>query len=192
MINLSYIRLKRFKRKNGQVVTYAYVVKSIWKKRVPKGSEKGARQKVKGYLGKVHEFSRVSSRDFISHLGVSDVKSHFDEHGVEKVVRDLVRLELINHGFKENGDFYANGDLAVYISDKDFFVKDLGEEKDRKLVIGMNEGFLCKETFEKLLGFKGKGGPKEVGLSLGNALLEAGLKVPNEVFVEMFNRVVKG
>ena len=70
-------------------------------------------------------------------------------------------------------------------------IKNFKEEKDRKLVIGMNEGFLCNETFDKLINFKGNGGPKEVGLSLGNTLLEAGLKVPNEIFVEMFNRIVK-
>ena len=188
---MTYIRLKRFKRKNGNVATYAYLVKNMWKKRVPKGSEKGARQKVKGYLGKVHEFSRVGGREFISHFSINDVKGHFDEHGKDKVVRDLLRLELLNHGFIETGDFYASGDLAVYLSNKDFFIKNLSEEKDRKLVIGMNEGFLCKETFEKLLGFKASGDPKEVGLALGNALLEAGLKVPTEVFVEMFNRVVE-
>jgi len=187
---MTYIRVKKI-GKGGKKNSYAYMVENRWKKRVGKGSKKGARQKVKGYLGKVHEFVRVSDKKFMSHYSVSDVKGHFDEHGMEKVIKDLVRLELINHGFLENGDFYASGDLAVYISDKDFFIKNLREEKDRKLVIGMNEGFLCKETFEKLLGFKGKGNAKEVGLSLGNSLLEAGLRVPNEVFVEMFNRVVK-
>jgi hypothetical protein len=186
---MTYIRVKKIGKKGKN--SYAYIVENRWKKRVGKGSKKGARQKVKGYLGKVHEFSRVGDREFMSHFNVKDVKAHFDEHGREKVIKDLVRLELINHGFLENGDFYASGDLAVYISDKDFFIKNLREEKDRKMVIGMNEGFLCKETFEKLLGFKGKGDPKEVGLSLGNALLEAGLRVPNEVFVEMFNRVVE-
>jgi len=55
----------------------------------------------------------------------------------------------------------------------------------------MNEGFLCNDTLKKLLSFKGKGLPKEVGLALGNAILEAGLKVSNSVFVEMFNRVVE-
>ena len=188
---MAYIRVKKIGRKGKKKIGYAYLVENKWKKRVGKGSKKGARQKVKGYLGKVHEFSKVEERDFISHFSVKDVKAHFDEHGMDRVVRDLVRLELLNHGFMENGDFYANGNLAVYISNKDFFVKDLMAEKDRKLVIVMNEGFLCKETFEKLLGFKGKGGPEEVGLSLANALLGAGLKVPNEVFVEMFNRVVK-
>ena len=187
---MSYIRLKRFKRKSGKVVTYAYVVKNVWKKRVPKGSMKGARQKVKGYLGKVHDFERVSDREFMSHFNVSDVKGHFDEHGKDKVIRDLVRVELLNHGFSETGDFYANNDIAVYLGDKDFFIKNLTEEKDRKLVIAMNEGFLCKETLSKVLKFKPNGTPKEVGLALGNALLEAGIKVPNEIFVEIFNRVV--
>lgn len=188
---MTYIRLKKFKRKNGKIVTYAYVVQNRWKKRVRKGSKKGARQKVKDYLGKVHEFSRVGEREFMSHFEVNDIESYFDENGRDKVIKDLIRIELLNHGFKETGDFYVNGAVAVYISDKDFFIKNLDKEKDRKIVIAMNEGFLCDETFNKLLNFKGEGGPKEVGLSLGNALLEAGLKVPNEIFVEMFNRVVK-
>ena len=188
---MSYIRLKRFQRKNGKIVTYAYIVKSRWKKRVPKGSEKGARQKVKGYLGKVHSFDRIGDSDFLSHFSVDNVKEHFDEHGVNGVIKDLVRLELMNHGFIENGDFYANKDIAVYVGDDDFLIKNLSEEKDRKLVIAMNEGFLCKETFSKLMNFKPKGDEKEIGRALGNALLEAGLKVPHEVFVEMFDRIVK-
>lgn len=187
---LVYIRIKRI-IKRGKEYRYAYLVENRWKKRVGAGSKKGARQKVKGYLGKVHESSKVYDKDFMSHFSVSDIKEHFDNHGVEKVLRDFVRLELLNHGFLENGDFYANGDLAVYISDKEFFIKNLDAEKDRKIVLAMNEGFLCKETFNKLINFKASGNEKEIGLGLGNALLEAGLKVPNEIFVELFERVVK-
>jgi hypothetical protein len=187
-INMAYIRVKKIGKKNR----YAYLVENKWKKRVRKGSKKGARQKVKGYLGKVHEFSRIGEREFLSHFNVKDIKIHFDENGIGKIVKDLVRVELMNHGFEETGDFYANGDLAVYISNKDFFIKNLKEEKDRKLVIGMNEGFLCKETFNKLINFKAKGDEKEVGLQLGNTLLEAGLKVPQEIFVEMFVRFING
>ncbi|MEA2035904.1 MAG: hypothetical protein U9O94_00240 [Nanoarchaeota archaeon] len=187
---MAYIRVKKIK-KNYKEYRYAYLVENRWKKRTPKGSKKGARQKVKGYLGKVHEFSRVEDKDFLKHHDIDYVKDHFDEQGVNNVIRDLVRIELVNHGFLENGDFYANSDLAVYIGKKDFFIKDLKEEKDRKLVIAMNEGFLCKETFGKLINFKALGDEKEVGLQLGNSLLEAGLKVPEEIFVEMFERIVK-
>ena len=184
-----YIRIKKI-RKKGKEYRYAYLVENKWKKRGTKTGKKGARQKVKGYLGKVHDFSRIYDKDFMSHFSVNDVKAHFDENGLDKVVKDLVRLELLNHGFVENGDFYANNEIVVYVGD-DFFIKDIQEEKDRKLVIVMNEGFLCKETFDKLIGFKPKGTEKEIGLELANALLEAGLKVPNEIFVEMFERVVK-
>ncbi len=187
---MAYIRVKKIKKKSGREYRYAYIVENKWKKRVRKGSKKGARQKVKGYLGKVHDFSRVGEGDFISHFDVKDVKAHFDEHKVEGVIKDLLRLELMNHGFEETGDFYANGELAVYIGEE-FFIKNLNSEKDNKLVIAMNEGFLCKETLSKVLNFKPSGTPKEVGLALGNALLEAGLKVPNEIFVEIFNRVVE-
>ena len=68
-----YIRIKKIKKK-GREYRYAYLVENRWKKRVRKGSKKGARQKVKGYLGKVHDFSRVDDKDFISHFSVDDVK----------------------------------------------------------------------------------------------------------------------
>ncbi|MBW2975030.1 hypothetical protein KY366_04905 [Candidatus Woesearchaeota archaeon] len=184
---MAYIRVKKIRIK-GREYRYAYLVENRWKKRVRKGSKKGARQKVKGYLGKVHEFPKVDEKGFMSHFGVKDVKGYFDAHKVSKVIRDLVRVELMNYGFAENGDFYSNGDLVVYVSDKDFFIRNLKEEKERKIVIVMNEGFLCRETFSRLVNFKGKGDEKEIGLSLGNALLEAGLKVPKEVFVEMVER----
>jgi hypothetical protein len=185
---LAYIRIKRIGKNKHK---YAYLVENRWRKRAKKGSKKGARQKVKGYLGKVHEFSRIGERLYMSHFNVVDIERHFDEHEKDKIIRDLVRLELLNHGFEETGDFYTNGNIAVYLSEKDFFIKNLTDDKDRKLVIAMNEGFLCSETLSKVFNFKGRGGPKEVGLSLGNALLEAGLRVPNEIFVEMFNRVVE-
>ncbi len=185
-----YIRVKKFRRENGNVVKYAYLVENKWKKRGTKTGKKGARQKVKGYLGKVHDCVRCNEKDFISHFSVSDVKAHFGEKGVNEVIKDLIRLELLNHGFSENGDFYVNGDLMVYCGEE-FFIKNVKDEKDRKIVLCMNEGFLCKETFDKLIGFKARGTEKEIGLDLANALLEAGLKVPNEVFVEMFERVSK-
>ena len=186
---MAYIRVKKI-RKNGNEYRYAYLVENKWKKRGTKTGKKGARQKVKAYLGKVHELSKVGEKDFASHFNVGDVKAHFDEKGINNVIKDLVRLELINHGFIENGDFYANDDLMVYCGD-DFFIKSLKDEKDRKIVLSMNEGFLCKETFDKLVNFKAKGIEKEIGLDLGNTLLEAGLKVPNDVFIEMFERLVK-
>ena len=185
-----YVRVKKFKREDGSIVKYAYLVENRWKKRGTKTGKKGARQKVKAYLGKVHGLSRTGDKEFISHFAVSDVKAHFDENNHDNLIRDLIRVELLNHGFIENGDFYVNGDLAVYLGD-DFFIKNLKDEKDRKLVLSMNEGFLCKETFDKIAGFKARGTEEEIGLELGNALLEAGLKVPNEVFVEMVERLSK-
>ena len=186
---MAYVRVKRIK-KNGKEYSYAYLVENRWKKRVGAGSKKGARQKVKGYLGKVHSFPKALNKELISHFAISDVKSYVSEKGVNEIVKDLARLELVNHGFAENGDFYSNADLAVYMGN-DFFIKRLSDESDRKIVIAMNEGYFCKETFEKLLNFKASGNEKEVGLALANAILGAGLSVPKEVFVEMFNKVIE-
>lgn len=188
---MAYIRVKKI-RKKGKEYRYAYLVENRWKKRTRKGSKKGARQKVKGYLGKVYSFSKEKGiNDGEAHFDPQDVKDYLDANGMDNAIRELIRIELMNHGFMENGNFYANGDLAVYISDKDFFIKNIREEKDRKIVIAMNEGFLCKETFSRLINFKAKGDEKEIGLSLGNAVLEAGLNMPKEIFVGMFERVVR-
>ena len=56
--------------------------------------------------------------------------------GMDKVLRDMVRLELMNHGFLETGDFYTNSDIAVYINKKDLHNKrnlHLTESKIRRL-----------------------------------------------------------
>jgi len=188
---LAYIRVKKLRKKSGKEYRYAYVVENKWRKRGSHGSKKGARQKVKAYLGKVYDFKRVFDKEFVAHFSVGDVKEHVDLYGIDGVARNLVRLELLNHGFEEVGDFYSNGSLAVYINDKEFLIKHLKEEKDKKIVLAMNEGFLCKETFSNLIKFKGNGNEQEVGLQLANAFVEAGLKVPKEVFVEVFGKVVE-
>ncbi len=140
----------------------------------------GARQKVTGYLGKVYEFQRINNNDIITHLGIKNIKDYFEKFSIGQVVRDLVRLELLNHNFYANKDFYVNGDIKVYIGNNDFFIN-----KGKKIVLSMNEGFLCKETFNRLINFKPKGSEEEIGLKLANALVETGLKVPEEVFISI-------
>jgi hypothetical protein len=56
----------------------------------------------------------------------------------------------------------------------------------------MNQGFLCNHTLSQLLDFCGEGTrPDEVGQRLANTLLEAGVAIPEDLFVDLFNKIYK-
>ena len=75
-------------------------------------------------------------------------------------VKELIKHELENHAIKETG----------------------------KIVIAMNEGFLCKETIQQLLELKAdeEGRPDKEGERLAATLLESGLSVQREEFGKLF------
>jgi len=172
-----FIRKKRIK---GNF--YAYLVRNVWRKR-----KKESRQKVSKYLGKIYRFENIVSNMFIEFYKIDKLADYIRTKGRKGVVKDLIKLELLNMGFKEEDKVLVNNGLQFNMETLTFYQ----EGKMIKAVIEMNEGFLCKETFDKIAGFKARGTEEEIGLELGNALLEAGLKVPNEVFVEMVERLSK-
>ncbi len=175
---MAFIRVKKIKGKS-----YAYVVENRWRKRV-KGGKKGARQKVRGYLGRVYYFNRTRNIDFTNYLRIKDINGYLKKIGFSKAIIELVRLELLNHGFNEEEDNTYSKDGIIVRLDKDkFSIKGSGKGKS---VIAMNEGFLCKETFNRLVNFRSRGNEREVGIKLANALVEAGLKVQDDVFVGLF------
>jgi hypothetical protein len=55
----------------------------------------------------------------------------------------------------------------------------------------MNEGFLCPTTFAALMDFKARGNEEEVGLNLAQAIVDAGLNIPEQVFVRIFEKKFK-
>ena len=57
---------KLYTVKNGEKVEFAYFVENKWRKRVKSGKI-GARQKVKGYLGRVFRVDRVNEKGFFDH-----------------------------------------------------------------------------------------------------------------------------
>lgn len=83
-----------------------------------------------------------------------------EEKQYKEIVKELITHELENHKIKETG----------------------------KIVIAMNEGFLCKETSKQLLDLKAdkEGRPDKEGERLATALLEAGLNLQGEEFGKLF------
>ena len=173
-----YLRTKAIRnKKTGAVYRYAYTVENKWRKK-RSGEGKEARQKVKSYLGRVYEFPLVQEGDFFSFVGVQE--STKDEYlkisAAHLLVQKLTEWELARHKVEGFAIDFSGG----------------GVHKDGKPAsIAMNEGMLNTFTLRRLLTFKAKTGDAETGYQLAKAFVEAGIEVPQEVFISVFGKVAE-
>ncbi len=157
-----FIRIKKIKNKE-----YAYLVENNW-------VNNSSRQRVKYYLGGVYKPERVKSE--------IKINKNLD---FKELVLDLARQELLNHGFEEDGEVLKREEITVAL-------RKLKFTKNKKpILISLNEGFLCSCTLKDLLDFKSKGDEEQVGVKLATMLVETGLKIPNEEFIVVFEKVFK-
>ncbi len=185
---MSFIRVKEIGKK-GKKYRYAYLVSNVWRKRL-KGGKKGSRQKVSKYLGKVINFDKEKDRKNIGFFEFVNIKENAEylENSKARIIRDLTRYELFIRGFGERKGRMEREGFGFDLRQRKF-VDDSGEEEE-KIVVEMNEGFLCKYTIAKLLNFKSKlDDEREIGIELAKAFLEAGFNVPKEVFIGYFEKI---
>lgn len=154
----------RIKKLKGK--EYAYLVENEW-------TINGSRQKVKSYLGRV-----------IRPLKMKEKETDISEMDYKQAVMTLLKQELQNHGFDETLTF-------------DNKIKaDLDEKKitnsGKNIVLAMNEGFLCSQTLKDALEIELIGHEEEAGTQLAKALVEAGLSIPKDTFVQLFEKIYKG
>ncbi len=153
----------RIKKLKGN--EYAYLVANEW-------TINGSRQRVKAYLGRVIKPLREKEK-------ITDV-SNLE---YRQAILALAKQELINHGFSEELTY-------------DIVSVDLAEQKilngKRNAVISLNEGFLCSQTLKDALDIQLTGHEEEAGTQLAKTLLELGLRLPKDTFVQLFEKVYKG
>jgi hypothetical protein len=142
---------------------YAYLVENIWRKR-----KKGARQKVRQFLGRIYKPELKNDMEF------SKEEEYVKNNSFRQIVKDLIEYELLKHGVR---DFFVD-------FDKGFVLRN-----NRKAALQINEGFLCNYTLKNLINFKLEG--EEAGYGLANVFVEAGIKVPQELFVKIFEKLSK-
>ena len=179
---MTYIRVKKIRTKKGSVYSYAYLVENRYRKR--KG---GARQKVLAYLGKVHTFP-VDARLSFEVPEEVDAAAFVQQFGYKGVVKKLAGFELLRHGFTFSDGRYSQDGNVVTVGDSGIrFGNEAGNDK---VVLAFNEGFLCKKTYLDLLKFTAESDdPHDVGVAFGNVVLEAGIGIPKNVFVALFQKV---
>lgn len=160
-----FVRIKKIKGSE-----YGYLVENTW-------TSKGSRQKVKAYLGRIIKPAKTAELPvpILTSLNFTDA------------IKAVAKWTLLSHGFQEGSQsMLMNGTVLA----------DLGEckiiNKTNPAVIAMNEGFLCQHTLQDAIGFIPSGNTEEtIGKELANVLLEAGLSVPHDVFVQLFETVAK-
>lgn len=167
-----YIRKKAIKnKKTGTIYHYAYAVENSWKK-------KGARQKVKHYLGKVHSFSLAAPVDFFAHFQV-DVLTQGDwlkTLTAKQLIQKLVEWELHQHKVEGFDIDLEKGGIS---------------KEGKPASLEFREGMLNSYTLKQLLYFIAEGDDELDGYRLAKAFVEAGVAVPENVFIAVFSKIME-
>ena len=163
---MTFFRIKKIKNKE-----YAYIVENEW-------SRKGSRQKVISYIGRVYRFNLSDHIDFLEYFKIKDASSYIGGNDKNKIINDLIEWEFFKYGLNKNE-----------------FLIDLNGKKIQKnkkdVAIMVNDGFICNITIKNLLEFKSEGDEQTDGYRLARAFVEAGRKVPQEIFVGLFGKLYK-
>ncbi len=153
-----FIRLKKIKGKE-----YAYLVQNSW-------TGNGARQKVAGYLGKLHKPERMRQKGLKEFLSVDNIEEYFNSKGYKEIIGSLVKLELHNHNVEDS--FFVSGHEIKSLSGKG-------------AVIQANQGFICSENLKKLMEYDPE---QDDGYMLASLITAAGLNVEKDSFVMLFEK----
>jgi len=157
---MGFIRTKHIKGKE-----YAYFVSNTW-------TNKGPRQNVKAYLGRVIRPEHKQNQ-----------QTDINQSNLNEAITSLITQELINHGFNEK---LTRNKTKVDLKNRKII------NNNKNTVIGMNEGFLCTYTLNNLMTLQLQGHEEQAGTQLATTLLEAGLKITKETFVQLFEKIYKG
>lgn len=161
-----FFRIKKIKGKE-----YAYIVENEWHK-------KGSRQKVKGYIGRVYRFNLLNNVGFLEYFKIQDIQNYIENNDKNKIINDLIEWELFRFGInKQEFSIDLNSIKIQY--------------KKRNVALLINDGFMCNLTLKNLLDFKAEGDESLDGYRLARAFVEAGIKVPQELFVGLFGKLYK-
>ncbi len=157
---MSYVRIKKI---SGN--PYAYLVEN-------KNTDKGPRQRVKKYLGRIH----VLEPHDLERKEVNESKKN-------KFVEQLVLRELIPRKFKLKKEKYSFGKMVF--SPKKWSL-NLGK---KSIVLSINDGYLCDFTIKRILDFKKTKDLKKDAFTLARYFLQAGLPLSEQEFIEFYQSI---
>lgn len=207
------------RKKKVKGYEYAYLVENRWMKRKKRAKQSSGKYlgrvlslgKSSGDFVSFYKIKNVE--DYVSGRKFRDVV-------VDLISFELISREFVKEsGFLVSDDVVFNlDDFNFYVYNDEFndklnkkvknkenlkineknYLKNrktlkINKKKTKNFVIEMNEGFLCKYTLDKIFQFKYDEyiSSSENGFILARLLVDAGLKIDNKLFVEMFKGFVK-
>jgi len=131
-----YLKIKKIKG-----IEYAYLVNQTYNKR-----KKNTRQKNISYLGKVLQLQRVKNLTLSSQIKVP-LEEFIEQAPQREIFKALIKLELINHGFKIiGGENFVKDNLQVTGGCMRFSDK----MNNSKVCFEVNQGFLTSRSLDRL------------------------------------------
>ncbi|MBS3114503.1 hypothetical protein J4448_05365 [Candidatus Woesearchaeota archaeon] len=139
---------------------------------------RGSRQKVKEYVGRVYRFNLMNNVNFLEYFKIEDVQNYIEINQKNKIINDLIEWELYKFNVNKN-------EFSIDLNSKKI------QKNNKNVAFFINEGFMCDFTLKNLLEFKPEGDEQADGYRLARAFVEAGIKVPQEIFIGVFGKLYK-
>ena len=169
-----FLRIKKRINPSGKSYEYAYWVVNTYRKR-----RKTPKQKVKQYLGRVYRFEKVVNHEIET---IETVKTNITTNMII-----LIKNELKNYGFQEKEGFWQKEQCRINVEQGICI-----DEEGKNICIAINDGLLHTSTITALTAFKPKEAlEKAIGKQLGSALISAGTRPKEAVFIGLFQQVMK-
>lgn len=174
-----FIRIKKIKG-----LEYAYLVKSVWK-------DKTARQKVVQYLGKVYVLSKTNTASFETFC--EQEKKDLKNADLKTSIQALMEWTLWQHSFTkdtfiqkkwllENGKVVGDPEKLKITSGK------------KEVTLKISDGYMNSFTLKELLNIqinKNTEEQRQAATNLANAFVNAGIQIPQDIFIEVFQKVYR-
>ncbi|MBI4148864.1 hypothetical protein HY491_00295 [Candidatus Woesearchaeota archaeon] len=100
------------------------------------------------------------------------------------IVRNLILAELRGHGFVQRGSLLAHPSNIIF-HPKTYRLSSGKQD----IVLRLNNEYFCTHTLMQLLNFRARGDEEQVGLALAQAVVAAGLTIPPDAFIHLFEQV---
>jgi len=162
---MAYIRTKKI---NGN--KYAYLVEIV-------NTSKGPRQKVKQYLGRVHELEKKKEINEIN-----------EGNSKKEILLNLILPELSGRGFKERKNNFAYKNF-VFNTEEFSLTKKTKNKTSKEAVVGLEEGYLSSFTLQRILNFQKSKDLNKDAHALAKYFLEAGLNISKDLFVRFYEKI---
>ena len=150
--------------------TYAYLVINRWK-------NGKTSQDSKHYLGRVFTFPIKKEIDFNTFIDYNIKKESFS-----KVVKDLIAWELAQHGFVKKDNIWKKQKVEVSLTPLTITFRK------RPCALSFHDGFLAYKTLIRISRFKFRGDDLDA-YHFAKAFVESGIKVPENVFIALFDKL---